>query len=143
MLTCAQSPSFWHRHALLATVFDISKGIMWYAIGYSLTFGSSCNRNGCGSYDLLNETSGEMEETAINGFIGDLTDYYFFNNVLSHDCAGLTIPHTLFATFQMTFALMVPVLVTGAWAEKFKFSSACLFMIIWYVLLRYDSSMTS
>ena len=80
---------------------------------------------------MTDKVTGETETVAIAGFIGDLTDYYFFNNVLSHDCSGLTIPHTLFAAFQMTFALMVPVLVTGAWAEKFKFSSACLFMVIW------------
>ena len=46
--------------------------------------------------------------------------------------------HTLaIALPQMVFALMVPVIVTGAWAEKFHFLSACMFMIIWPFLVYY------
>jgi Amt family ammonium transporter len=57
------------------------------------------------------------------------------------DCIpGQTIPHLLFAAFQMTFALMVPVLITGAWAEKFHFFSACQFMVIWPVLVYYPTA---
>ena len=77
----------------------------------------------------------------VSGFIGSIEHHAFFKDVFSHECLnGGTIPHTLFATFQMTFALMVPVLVTGAWAEKFRFSSACLFMIIWPVLVYYPTA---
>ena len=71
--------------------------------------------------------------------IGNPGTFALFRGVSSTDCGpyGSTIPHTLYASFQMTFALMVPVLVTGAWAEKFYFSSACLFMVIWPFLVYY------
>ena len=45
----------------------------------------------------------------------------------------------IFAAFR-TFALMVPVLITGAWAEKFKFTSAVLFMTLWPILVYYPSA---
>jgi Amt family ammonium transporter len=65
--------------------------LMWYIWGYSLTFGPDVG----------------------NGFIGDPTTYAWFENVDAHDCLeGQTIPHLLFAAFQMTFALMVPVRVS-------------------------------
>jgi len=68
-------------------------------------------------------------------------DYAFFDGVSPWECGGGdTIPHMLFACFQMTFALMVPVLITGAWAEKFHFTSACLFMVIWPVLVYYPTA---
>ena len=46
---------------------------------------------------------------------------------------------TISAAFR-TFALMVPVLITGAWAEKFKLTSAVMFMIIWPILVYYPSA---
>ena len=59
-------------------------------------------------------------------------------DVSSYDCIdGQTIPALLFATFQMRFALMVLVLITGAWAEKFNFYNSCLFMIICPFLVYY------
>ena len=48
----------------------------------------------------------------------------------------------IFAAFR-TFALMVPVLITGAWAEKFKFTSAVLFMILWPILVDYAGGIDS
>jgi ammonia channel protein AmtB len=64
--------------------------ILWYSFGYSLTFGPSCNSDGC---------SGDN-----NGFIGDINTHAFFKDVDAFKCTdGSTIPHLLFATFQMTF----------------------------------------
>eukprot|EP00038_Savillea_parva_P031441 m.86598 g.86598 ORF g.86598 m.86598 type:complete len:1003 (-) comp9671_c0_seq2:75-3083(-) len=89
--------------------------LLWYVVGYSLTFGSTRR-----------------------GFIGSPLTHLFFKDVSAFDCLpGQTIPHLLYASFQMTFALMVPVLVTGAWAEKFHFFSACLFMFVWPILVYY------
>ena len=48
-----------------------------------------------------------------------------------------TIPGMLFAAFQMTFAAMVPVLVTGAWAERMLFEAFILFVIGWPFLVYY------
>lgn len=101
--------------------------ILWYAFGYSLTFGPSCGSYGCRPND----------DQA--GFIGDITSHYFFHGITAYSCSG-SIPTLLFAAFQMTFALMVPVLVTGAWAEKFQLTSAILFMIVWPILVYYPSA---
>ena len=43
----------------------------------------------------------------------------------------------MFATFQMMFAVMVPVIVTGAWAEKMKFKATILFFILWPIFVYY------
>eukprot|EP00040_Diaphanoeca_grandis_P024323 m.133538 g.133538 ORF g.133538 m.133538 type:complete len:960 (-) comp29681_c0_seq2:421-3300(-) len=104
--------------------------IMWYAIGYTLTFGPSCGYYGC---------RGDPDNEHQRGFIGDISAHYFFHGITAHSCSG-SIPTLLFATFQMTFALMVPVLVTGAWAEKFKHTAAIMFMVIWPVLVYYPSA---
>ena len=48
-----------------------------------------------------------------------------------------TIPGILFATFQMMFAVMVPVIVTGAWAERMLFEAFILFVLIWPFLVYY------
>lgn len=108
--------------------------ILWYAFGYSLTFGPSCNGFGCtGDNNDGNNT--------IKGFIGNIDTHAFFKDVHAHKCGVTdTIPDLLFAAFQMTFALMVPVLVTGAWAEKFHFSSACMFMVVWPILVYYPTA---
>jgi Amt family ammonium transporter len=104
--------------------------ILWFVIGYSLVFGPSCGDGGC---------TDAATGFSVNGFIGDITAHAFFKDVDASKCTG-TIPVLLFATFQMTFALMVPVLITGAWAEKFKLSSAVIFMIIWPILVYYPSA---
>jgi Amt family ammonium transporter len=93
--------------------------LQWYVWGYSLTFGPDEG----------------------SGFIGNPSTHAWFEGVEAYDCIpGQTIPHLLFAAFQMTFALMVPVLVTGAWAEKFSFFSAVQFMIIWPILVYYPTA---
>jgi len=92
--------------------------IMWYLVGYSFTFGPSDT----------------------DGLVGNF-EYGGMDGVSAYSCLdGQTIPHLLYAAFQMTFALMVPVLVTGAWAEKFHFSAACLFMTIWPLLVYYPTA---
>ncbi|MDQ6964061.1 MAG: ammonium transporter, partial [Mariprofundales bacterium] len=73
--------------------------------GYSLAFGSG------------------------NGFIGDLSKAFF--NGVGYDTLSGTIPETVFATFQMTFAIITPVLIIGAFAERMKFSAVMLFTGIW------------
>ena len=46
-----------------------------------------------------------------------------------------TIPETVFMTFQMTFAIITPALIVGAFAERMKFSSMLLFMSIWLLVV--------
>lgn len=97
--------------------------VLWYAVGFSLTFGESAG-----------------------GLIGSPWTHLFWRGVQSDQCfpdpsgpAGSTqkIPKTLYASFQMMFALMCPVLVTGAWAEKFSLSAFMIFTTIWPFLVYY------
>lgn len=84
--------------------------ILWVAFGYSLAF-----------------TEGSMQM-----FIGGL-DKVFLKGVTVDSLVG-TIPETVFVTFQMTFAIITPALIVGAFAERMKFSAMLLFCIIWFVL---------
>lgn len=89
--------------------------VLWVAIGYSLSFGKD-----------------------FGGIIGNF-DWVFFRNMSSEpnaDYAG-TIPHTLFAAFQMMFAIITPALITGALVERMKFSSLVLFITLWSLIVYY------
>jgi len=79
--------------------------VLWVVLGYSLAFG---------------------EGTAFIGGLGKA----FFSGV-GYDSLSGTIPETVFATFQMTFAIITPVLIIGAFAERMKFSAVMLFTGAW------------
>jgi len=79
--------------------------VLWVVLGYSLAFG---------------------EGTAFIGGLGKA----FFSGV-GYDTLSGTIPETVFATFQMTFAIITPVLIIGAFAERMKFSAVMLFTGVW------------
>ena len=81
--------------------------ILWVTVGFSLAFGES-----------------------IGGFIGSPSTFFFFKNVSSGAPWSLapTIPLTLFATFQLMFAIITPGLVVGAVAERIRFTSYILFI---------------
>lgn len=66
-------------------------------------------------------------------FIGDLSSL-FLNNIGRDSLSG-TLPETVFITFQMTFAIITPALVVGAFAERMKFGAMCLFSIAWFTLV--------
>ena len=86
--------------------------IIWVIFGYSLAFG-----NGGG----------------LNGFIGG-TGAFFMRGVGVDSVSG-AIPETVFSMFQMTFAIITPALIIGAFAERMKFSAMLWFMTIWMVLV--------
>lgn len=88
--------------------------IQWIVIGYSLSFGGD-----------------------IGYFIGNL-DYLFLNDVpIDQAAEGTTIPALLFVAFQGMFAIITPALITGAFAERMKFSAYIVFMLLWATLV-YD-----
>ncbi|MDC3359620.1 ammonium transporter [Gammaproteobacteria bacterium] len=66
-------------------------------------------------------------------FIGDLSA--LFLNGIERDSLSGTLPETVFITFQMTFAIITPALVVGAFAERMKFGAMCLFSILWFTLV--------
>ena len=83
--------------------------IIWMVIGYSLAF------------------SGE------GPFIGDLGQLFLAG--ISVGSMNGTIPESVFMMFQMTFAIITPALITGAVAERVKFSSLMVFLALWLVLV--------
>ena len=83
--------------------------ILWLIVGYSLAFSGS------------------------NGFIGNL-DKMFFAGVLEGSMTG-DIPESLFALFQMTFAVITPALIIGGFAERMKFSAVLIFSSIWLLVV--------
>ena len=82
--------------------------ILWWAIGYSLAFGAG------------------------NAFIGDAT-YRFFQGVLPGNTGAgyYWISDTMWAMFQLSFAIITPALIVGAIAERMKFSAVLVFVAVW------------
>ncbi|WP_345951046.1 ammonium transporter [Mucilaginibacter sp. PAMB04274] len=88
--------------------------VLWIVVGYSLCFGDS-----------------------IGGFIGDPRTHLFFKGVNSSGPWNLapTIPRSLFAVFQLMFAIITPGLVVGAIAERIRFTSYILFTVLFSLLV--------
>lgn len=76
------------------------------------------------AYSLAFADGGEMQK-----WIGSL-DFLFLKNVTVDAMHG-SIPESVFMTFQMTFAIITPALIVGAFAERMKFSAMLLFMALW------------
>ena len=87
--------------------------ILWVVVGYSLAFGDS-----------------------LGGVIGDPRTFAFFRDVGLAPKPDQTIPHLLFALFQMKFAVITPALITGSFAERVRFRSYLLFTVL-FVLFVY------
>ncbi len=86
--------------------------LIWFAFGYSLAFGDG----------------GSM-----NAWIGNL-DNLLMGNIKEDSMAG-DIPESVFAMFQMTFAVITPALIVGAFAERMRFSAMLLFSALWLVVV--------
>ena len=89
--------------------------VVWMVIGYSLAF-----TDGGGMQTYL----GGMSQFLLKGMTLDSTN----------SLAG-TIPESVFMTFQMTFAIITPALIVGAFADRMKFSALVLFMILWSIVV--------
>jgi Amt family ammonium transporter len=89
--------------------------VVWMVIAYSLAF-----------------TDGGGMQSYIGGMSRFLLKDMGLDTV--HPLAG-TIPESVFMTFQMTFAIITPALITGAFADRMKFSALVLFMILWQILV--------
>ena len=85
--------------------------VVWIVIGFSLAFGDT-----------------------VGGIIGDLK-YWLFRIPVDEVFSGTTIPTWTFFLFQMMFAVITPALITGAFVDRFRFSSYLIFICIWSVLV--------
>ena len=86
--------------------------VLWMIVGYSLAF---------------------TDGGAANAFVGGL-DKVLLRGIGVDSLTG-TIPETVFMTFQMTFAIITPALITGALADRMKFSSLLVFLSLWMILV--------
>lgn len=83
--------------------------VLWIVYGYSLAFSGG------------------------GDFIGNL-DKAFLSGVTRDSLSG-TLPETVFVMFQLTFAIITPALIVGAFAERMKFSAMLLFSAIWFTIV--------
>ncbi|ABI63033.1 Ammonium transporter [Granulibacter bethesdensis] len=91
--------------------------IVWMVAGYSLAFGTG------------------------NAYVGDMSRF-LLNGIADHivkgsdaPMAGMTIPESLFMFFQMTFAIITPALIAGAFADRMKFSAYLVFIVLWSLIV--------
>ncbi|WP_422796870.1 ammonium transporter [Sphingobacterium sp. HJSM2_6] len=88
--------------------------VLWVVFGFSLVFGES-----------------------IGGVIGNPMSFFMFNGVLDREPwdAAPTIPFALFAIYQLKFAIITPALITGAFAERIRFTSYVLFICLFFIFI--------
>lgn len=86
--------------------------VLWMVIGYSIAF---------------------TDGGALNAFTGGLDKMFLAG--MGADAMSGTIPESVFMTFQMTFAIITPALITGAFADRMKFSAMLCFTAAWVVLV--------
>jgi len=89
-------------------------GVLWILIGYTLAF-SPTEGGIIGGFDFIG-----LKDVTMQPFVPD---------------AESTIPHEAFVAFQLMFAIITPALITGAFAERAKFSSFLIFMAAWSLLV--------
>lgn len=92
--------------------------IVWCVVGYSLAF------------------------TTGNAYVGDLSQFMlkgfaktWNNDFLLGGTVDQTIPESVYMMFQMTFAIITPALICGAFADRMKFSAMCIFMVLWSIIV--------
>jgi Amt family ammonium transporter len=90
--------------------------VLWMIVGYSLAFTEGSMNAYLGSFDKL--------------FLAGVGTATVTVNALA-----ASIPETVFITFQMTFAIITPALIAGAFAERMKFSAMCWFMALWLLFV--------
>ena len=86
--------------------------ILWLVVGYSLAFGNG---------------------GSLNWFIGG-PDNILLGGIQESSISG-SIPESVFALFQMTFAVITPALIVGGFAERMRFSSVLVFSSLWLLLV--------
>ena len=88
--------------------------VVWIVVGFSLAFGED-----------------------IGGVVGNPSTFLMFNGVLDGNPWSLapTIPLVLFAMFQLKFAIITPALITGTFAERIRFKSYILFLVLFSLLI--------
>jgi Amt family ammonium transporter len=95
--------------------------VVWMVAGYSLAFSNG------GAW------LGDLSRVFLNG-MGETWDKPFIMGT-GKDAVVNTIPETVFMMFQMTFAIITPGLIAGAFADRMKFSAMCVLMVLWSLVV--------
>ncbi|MEZ0242802.1 MAG: ammonium transporter, partial [Sphingomonas sp.] len=97
-------------------------GLLWCTIGYSMAF-----------------TNGDA--LGFNSFVGGFSKAFLkgvdANTFAATFSNGVYLPETVFVVFQMTFAMITPALIVGAFAERVKFTPLMIFVVLWSILVYY------
>ena len=93
--------------------------VVWVVIGYSLAFTPS-----------VSPYIGSLSRVFLDGMTFDKVQ-----NLISVSHLAPTIPESVMVMFQLTFAIITPALITGAFAERMRFSALAIFMVLWSVLV--------
>ena len=106
--------------SVLTQVFAIVAmvGVVWTLYGYSLAF-----------------TDGGSMTSWIGGFSKAFLHGVDANSVAATFSNGVVIPELAYFVFQMTFAMITPALIVGAFAERIKFSAVMLFVLLWVTFI--------
>ena len=100
--------------------------VTWMVAGYSLAFTT-------GSPYI-----GDMSRFMLNGIASHISkgvDVGFVLGAGSANESPFTIPESVYMMFQMTFAIITPALIAGAFADRMKFSAMCIFMVLWSLVV--------
>jgi Amt family ammonium transporter len=103
--------------------------ITWTVIGYSEAFTAGSGAAAKYIGDLSRFMLHGMEKYIVNG------DDAAFTLAPGPDQVVMTIPESVYMMFQMTFAIITPALIAGAFADRMKFSAMCVFMVLWSMLV--------
>ncbi len=104
--------------------------ITWMVAGYSLAF-----TNGTG---VTAPYIGDLSRLFLNGIAANITkgnDIGFTLGAGSGNATVMTIPESVYMMYQMTFAIITPALIAGAFADRMKFSAMCVFMVLWSLVV--------
>ena len=100
--------------------------LVWFAAGYSIAF-----TNG-------NAYVGDFSRVLLNGIGANIVkgvDQPFTLGAGTEGAIAMTISETLYMMYQLTFAIITPALIAGAFADRMKFSAMCIFMALWSLLV--------
>jgi Amt family ammonium transporter len=97
--------------------------IVWVIAGYSLAFTDG------------NPYIGDFSRVLLRGIELKWDQPFTLGAAGTADQSVFTIPETVYMMFQMTFAIITPALIAGAFADRMKFSSMCVFMVLWSLLV--------
>ena len=95
--------------------------VTWFVAGYSFAFGEG------GAY------FGDFSRMFLSGLAANWDKPFTLGS--GDGAIAMTIPESVFIMFQMTFAIITPALIVGAFADRMKFSALCVFLVLWSLFI--------